>query len=255
MRRATEIAADVAAIVKEKRLAYGDSIGTSAAALTLLFPAGIPLDRYDEVLLIVRCWDKLQRIATGAAGQAESPWLDIAGYGICGVAQAEQAEEMKARWQDSVSGPDAQSPSRATPASVEPSTRTPTTPSANEPAVPQPSRPLESLSPQPMDAPAATAQEDVYASVGGRGRKVLEILRSVSPARVNYLYLDRKLRGLNLGAATSAEMRLLERCKLVEFHSGRFNILPEGLTYLAHLETVQHVAEPLAFSDHTTEAG
>ena len=74
----------IAEIVKEKNAAYGNSFVTSGAALRLLYPNGISPDQYEDALLLVRIWDKMQRIATDNDAFGESPFTDIAGYGMCG---------------------------------------------------------------------------------------------------------------------------------------------------------------------------
>jgi len=74
-------------LVSEKQAAYGDSFGKSGKVLRLLYPEGIPPEKMDDALTIVRVVDKLFRIATATARDAfgESPWRDIAGYAILAV--------------------------------------------------------------------------------------------------------------------------------------------------------------------------
>lgn len=81
-----QIATEIGRLVSEKNKAYGDAARSSAAALALLYPDGIPPEAYADALLIVRVWDKLNRIATHRDALGENPWRDIAGYGILGVA-------------------------------------------------------------------------------------------------------------------------------------------------------------------------
>ena len=71
-------------LVRSKNLAYGNSVDTSARAFELLFPDGIPKDKFVQALLLVRIWDKMMRIATQEEAFEESPFDDIAGYGILG---------------------------------------------------------------------------------------------------------------------------------------------------------------------------
>jgi hypothetical protein len=78
---------DVARVVVEKNRAYGDAINKVADVMHTLFPDGITPDKYMDMLLIVRVLDKLSRIADGdPEAFDETPWRDIAGYGICGGA-------------------------------------------------------------------------------------------------------------------------------------------------------------------------
>ena len=68
--------------VAKKQLAYGDSFGRSAEVFRVLFPTGIPPERYQEALAIAPIVDQLFRLATAPEALAESPGLDIAGYGL-----------------------------------------------------------------------------------------------------------------------------------------------------------------------------
>jgi len=83
--------AEVGELVASKQVAYGDSAGKSGAILAALYPDGIPPHAYDTALLVVRVLDKLCRLAQrGADGLdrgGESPWRDVAGYALLGLAQ------------------------------------------------------------------------------------------------------------------------------------------------------------------------
>jgi len=74
----------IGALVDEKQAAYGDSFGKSGDVLRILYPKGVPPEKYNDMLAIVRIVDKLFRIATDASAFGESPYKDIAGYGILG---------------------------------------------------------------------------------------------------------------------------------------------------------------------------
>jgi hypothetical protein len=75
-------ALEVAKLVGEKQLAYGDSFGKSGEVLKLFYPNGIPVDQYTNALAITRVVDKLFRIATDKDAFGESPWRDINGYSL-----------------------------------------------------------------------------------------------------------------------------------------------------------------------------
>ena len=79
------IGAEIGKLVDEKQKAYGDSFSQSEQFLHLLYPKGIPVSAYGDVLTIARIWDKLKRIATDKDAFGESPYKDIAGYAILGV--------------------------------------------------------------------------------------------------------------------------------------------------------------------------
>ena len=76
-------------LVKEKNEAYGDSFHKSAVIMLALFPNGIPTDKYQDALAIVRIIDKLFRLATRKDAFGENPMEDIAGYAIVSVGPEE----------------------------------------------------------------------------------------------------------------------------------------------------------------------
>lgn len=78
-------------LVDQKQAAYGDSFGKSGDVMRLLYPNGIDSEQLDDALAVVRVVDKLFRIATNRDALGESPWEDIAGYGLLGAARAEAA--------------------------------------------------------------------------------------------------------------------------------------------------------------------
>ena len=80
----------IGALVDEKQVAYGDSFGKSGEVMRILYPDGIPSDKIDDALCVVRIIDKLFRIASDRDALGESPYHDIAGYGLLGAARAER---------------------------------------------------------------------------------------------------------------------------------------------------------------------
>ena len=83
--------ANLGELVQKKNEAYGDSINATGTVLRELFPAGIRPEQYGDLGLIVRVWDKLKRIATRKDAFGESPWQDIAGYGLLGAVRDKKA--------------------------------------------------------------------------------------------------------------------------------------------------------------------
>jgi len=77
-------------LVEKKQAAYGDSFGKSGQVMRILYPAGIPLEKLDDALTVVRVVDKLFRIATDRDALGESPWRDITGYGLLATARRDQ---------------------------------------------------------------------------------------------------------------------------------------------------------------------
>lgn len=86
-----KLGAALGSLVESKQRQYGDSAGRSGSIMRVLYPTGIPPHAMDDALLIVRVLDKLSRIAQrGENGKdlgGESPWKDIAGYGLLGAAK------------------------------------------------------------------------------------------------------------------------------------------------------------------------
>jgi hypothetical protein len=85
-----KIGTDIGKLVDQKNAAYGSSFEKSEQILQVLYPEGIKPDQYTDMLAVVRIVDKLFRIATDKDAFGESPFKDIAGYGILGVANAEE---------------------------------------------------------------------------------------------------------------------------------------------------------------------
>jgi hypothetical protein len=88
------IAKDIGSLVKEKQEAYGDSFSKSEKIINILYPNGVKPENYRDLLTITRIIDKLFRIATRKNAFGESPYRDIAGYALLGIA-SELEEEKK----------------------------------------------------------------------------------------------------------------------------------------------------------------
>jgi hypothetical protein len=80
------IAKDLGSLVKEKQEAYGDSFSKSEKIINILYPNGVKPENYRDLLTITRIIDKLFRIATRKNAFGESPYRDIAGYALLGIA-------------------------------------------------------------------------------------------------------------------------------------------------------------------------
>lgn len=89
------IATAVGETVVTKNAAYGDAFAKAGAFLRLAFPEKILPEQYEDMLGIVRVFDKLMRIATDKKALDEDPWKDIAGYGVLGVAAQKLQEARK----------------------------------------------------------------------------------------------------------------------------------------------------------------
>ena len=82
-----EIGAAVGKLVQAKNEAYGDAFLRVGEVLRILYPEGISLDQYDDMLAITRVLDKLFRIATDKDAFGETPWQDVCGYAILSIAR------------------------------------------------------------------------------------------------------------------------------------------------------------------------
>ena len=90
------LGAEIGRLVSEKNQAYGDAYIKTTAMLKILYPDGIPVEKMDVVLPIARVLDKLCGLATDNDPFGESPWIDIAGYGIRAAEQANKTSETRA---------------------------------------------------------------------------------------------------------------------------------------------------------------
>lgn len=93
MSRYEALGAELGRLVDEKQAAYGDSFGKMGDVLRLLYPDGIRPDQYEDLLTIARVGDKLFRVATDRDAFGESPWGDVAGYGLLAKDRAEKGKK------------------------------------------------------------------------------------------------------------------------------------------------------------------
>jgi hypothetical protein len=84
-KRLSDIGKEVGELCEEKNEAYGDSFAKAGAILEELYPNGVLPEQYTDMLGVIRVLDKLFRIATKKDAFGESPWRDVAGYGILGA--------------------------------------------------------------------------------------------------------------------------------------------------------------------------
>jgi len=93
MKSYAEKGAEIGLFVEEKNKAYGSAFAKAGEFLKLLYPEGVEPGQYRDMLLLTRIFDKMMRIATDKDALGESPYRDIAGYGIIG----DDTEEREAR--------------------------------------------------------------------------------------------------------------------------------------------------------------
>lgn len=88
-----EVGAKIGKLVFEKQIQYGDSFGKAGDYLRILYPSGIKPDQYDDMLALIRDFDKSMRIAHGNQG-GEDAWQDKAGYAILAVGRNKNGEKL-----------------------------------------------------------------------------------------------------------------------------------------------------------------
>lgn len=97
MKNYIQIATELGTLVSEKQEAYGDSFSKSEEIIKILFPQGVKPENYRDLLTITRIIDKLFRIATRKNAFGESPYRDIAGYALLGLASDLEEETKNSR--------------------------------------------------------------------------------------------------------------------------------------------------------------
>ena len=75
---------EIGALVDNKQQQYGDMISAMGPLLRILYPNGIKPEQYNDLAIIVRILDKIGRLTKGNGKGEESPFRDIAGYGLLG---------------------------------------------------------------------------------------------------------------------------------------------------------------------------
>jgi len=87
-------ATNVAQVVEKKQVAYGDSFGKAGKVLELLYPNGVKIEQYQDMLTVVRIIDKIFRIASKKDAFGESPYSDLMGYSLLGLVKSEKNDGM-----------------------------------------------------------------------------------------------------------------------------------------------------------------
>jgi hypothetical protein len=85
MKTYKDLGTEVGSLVDEKNTAYGNSFNVAEDFIKLLWPTGVPPKAFNDMLCVVRIFDKLKRIAASKAYNGESPYRDIAGYALLGL--------------------------------------------------------------------------------------------------------------------------------------------------------------------------
>lgn len=87
-----EKAQEIAELVEQKSEAYGNSFHRVHKVLEELYPKGIQIAQYSDLLPIIRLLDKVFRIAhnMGVDPMGENPWEDIMGYALLSSSREEK---------------------------------------------------------------------------------------------------------------------------------------------------------------------
>lgn len=92
-----DIGHEIGLLLREKNASYGNSFEESEKVLKVLFPDGVPVEKYQDFLTITRIIDKLFRIATDKNAFSEDPWRDIAGYSILSIWSQQKTVQFEMR--------------------------------------------------------------------------------------------------------------------------------------------------------------
>lgn len=90
-----KLAREAGQLTDEKNRAYGDSFLKAGEFLALVYPNGISPEHYTDALCLVRIFDKLMRIGTKKDAFGESPYKDILGYSLLGLANDERKKTLE----------------------------------------------------------------------------------------------------------------------------------------------------------------
>lgn len=82
------LALEIAELISKKQAAYGCSFDNAHKILEVLYPDGVSVQDYKQLLTITRVIDKLFRIATNNDPVfQEDPWRDICGYALLSLSR------------------------------------------------------------------------------------------------------------------------------------------------------------------------
>lgn len=95
-----KLSLEIGSLVQSKNKAYGSAFDKAGEFLSVLFPNGVPVDRYKDMLCLVRMFDKMMRISTsefeGTDEKREEAYRDLAGYSLLGLNSEKVSKEKKA---------------------------------------------------------------------------------------------------------------------------------------------------------------
>ncbi len=89
------IATSTAKLVSEKNRAYGDAFGKGGSFIRLLWPKGVPVEAYDDMLTFIRIFDKMMRVATDPGAFGEDPHGDMHGYTLLNLRRKRHSTRLR----------------------------------------------------------------------------------------------------------------------------------------------------------------
>ncbi len=238
-----QLGQQIGALTDEKNTAYGSSFAKAGEFLRLLYPDGIQPEQLGDALLLVRIFDKQMRIATDKDALGESPYRDIAGYGLLG---AKQDEERKNKGCGSVSGVGAGEESQEPSDSAARSASEPTTPNAVETSEQTKKQPSPKPSSDTSASTAASAQSVMASASGNEGvllsascDAIVTCLRAVSPQCLTGIELRTDLR-FQYAAPFARCLNKLLALRFIQYSATRgYNLTQEGIYYWNRREDVR----------------
>jgi hypothetical protein len=85
-----ELGRDVGRLAERRNGAYGNSFNRAGKILSVLYPNGIRVEQYRDLLVVTRIIDNLFRIATDQNAFGENPFLDIAEFSLLGAVKEDR---------------------------------------------------------------------------------------------------------------------------------------------------------------------
>ena len=80
-----ELGQEMGLLLEQKNAAYGDAFVQSVEFLLLLYPNGVSVDQYRDLLTSIRMFDKMKRVATDPDFAGEDARKDLIGYAMLNV--------------------------------------------------------------------------------------------------------------------------------------------------------------------------
>ncbi len=93
-----ELGLEIGKLLESKNRAYGSAFDKAGDFLKVLFPNGVPPEKYTDMLCMVRMFDKMMRIATADTNTNEKAldaYSDMAGYSLLGLRREKTREDPK----------------------------------------------------------------------------------------------------------------------------------------------------------------